>query len=1126
VSTQTMLALCFEQEGGLDRVFSLYSRFCDEAASILPDSSNTGEKLRLLQACGGLRIAQDLLERLSSHKGFPESSQPLRADPTDRENGETYEPHEFLIRLRAKILPVVLETWNAPWLHSAPPNVVRQVFRIIYNIVSAEGEARSDYSVVGATTTLPTLPSIFSGLRAVQVDDSAVQQLVDMGFPRSSATTALRRTNNVNMATEYLLSHPQLVTQGRQDDERSGTPAAGGEGAAASQTQTPNPAVTEDSQATSTASVQDVEMSDAPSAPASSASASESTPAATDKEKAEKDEKRQRMEETKAELDAQRSKVKDEFLFKALALAKNYPDIVFELRNAFKSFATDRSQTYGAAMALLLDNLRAHLHDDPDAAKSELRLLALLSSDEVYHVEVEFRREKVLEVVSGFVDEYLKTRPAPDKRPVWLAPLMLVIEALLSLSTVPRAAPAAAYSSDEGPSAIDQVLTGPSYESERSQWFELAMDVLSKGDHDSHTFNATMRLLLILTGQPDTAQQFVQRDGLKLLLSSCSNRESDIGQEYAILILRHVVESREVIDSIIDGEVKSLLGKQRSRPPDAASFVTAVKHAALRDPVSFLRSIYDSAKLVDPEPATGVYQIVALDDKPPPGDAASAPAPATGEPTKGEDTEMQVDEPAKPSSKEATAAVRPPGVDTAVHFLMTELLSSSSRLTAARTSQASKSTTGADTSAPAKASTEAPQATSGGSISSPTTPQEQKPDPDPVVSEMLNIRFLLACLIELLYSYVPCKTSFIYFNKRKPNEDGPSAIKPKMFFLNFILNELVPLETLYQAPDTVAITAKTVRISEWAALLIVALCSDGGSEQTRKEVPPELVTVRKLVLDAVAKAIKDASASSEPTGARYGRLCALSDLCNRLLTPAAVEPRRMRTATRSDELHVYMGKLMLEKNFAVVLTNALADVDLNFPHVENLINKILRPMQYLTKLVTRVGKSGGDRKPFTPDPLDYDEPTSSGSDSDLDSEGTGEHAGGQQEEQPDIYRTSALGMYQGELEVRRRLCRLILYIRTNTCFSLATKMITCRQAPPKSSRMKMNNWKACRMTASVCFDSLARTIGWLLTASPQCPATLAMLLTKTGRPPSTKTSWTKMRLWMNRIWKTAETISK
>lgn len=38
---------------------------------------------------------------------------------------------------------------------------------------------------------------------------------------------------------------------------------------------------------------------------------------------------------------------------------------------------------------------------------------------------------------------------------------------------------------------------------------------------------------------------------------------------------------------------------------------------------------------------------------------------------------------------------------------------------------------------------------------------------------------------------------------------------------------------------------------------------------------------------------------------------------------------------------------MLEKNFAVVLTNALAEIDLNYPDVKLVVTDILKPLEHL-----------------------------------------------------------------------------------------------------------------------------------------------------------------------------------
>ncbi|KAA1092675.1 hypothetical protein PGT21_011021 [Puccinia graminis f. sp. tritici] len=53
---------------------------------------------------------------------------------------------------------------------------------------------------------------------------------------------------------------------------------------------------------------------------------------------------------------------------------------------------------------------------------------------------------------------------------------------------------------------------------------------------------------------------------------------------------------------------------------------------------------------------------------------------------------------------------------------------------------------------------------------------------------------------------------------------------------------------------------------------------------------------------------------------------------------------------------------MPKKNYAALLSNALADVDLNFPSVQWLLNSILRPLEHLTKAVTKISRASSDQK--------------------------------------------------------------------------------------------------------------------------------------------------------------------
>lgn len=161
--------------------------------------------------------------------------------------------------------------------------------------------------------------------------------------------------------------------------------------------------------------------------------------------------------------------------------------------------------------------------------------------------------------------------------------------------------------------------------------------------------------------------------------------------------------------------------------------------------------------------------------------------------------------------------------------------------------------------------------------------------------------------------------------------------------LNFIIQDLLCCTSLAeQAPPVQPETKKAMGIANCAMSVLVALCSDVSSGIDLKDVNPDLISVRKVVLDAISKAIRDTISSADHIDVRYGRLRSLSDLCYRLLTArASVQPKG------HDDGTLHIAKIMLEKNFAVVLTNALAEIDLNYPDVKLVVTDILKPLEHL-----------------------------------------------------------------------------------------------------------------------------------------------------------------------------------
>lgn len=245
-----MLFIAFEKSKGLEAFLNLYKRYQTCANDLLAGSVGTvdGKKpetgLTVVQVFAGLKVAIELLQRLSSHRTLLESPQTalLLTREKNRSSPDYFDPHAFLVRLRAAILPIVVTTWEVSWIRQSPPIVVRATVGTLINILRAEGETSADPTTVaqgnpiaGGMGGMAALLGLGGGLGGgalgglgglgvpppgpFVLDESKVTQLADMGFPRSAAVTALTRyRNNLGLATEYLLQRPDLVATARDAD--------------------------------------------------------------------------------------------------------------------------------------------------------------------------------------------------------------------------------------------------------------------------------------------------------------------------------------------------------------------------------------------------------------------------------------------------------------------------------------------------------------------------------------------------------------------------------------------------------------------------------------------------------------------------------------------------------------------------------------------------------------------------------------------------------------------------------------------------------------------------------------------------------------------------------------------
>ncbi|CAE6470636.1 unnamed protein product [Rhizoctonia solani] len=943
-AVQTILLVAFFRAEGQERVVELINNCLNAADRIfaIPEQDQTPEqKSELIYVLGSIKIALGLLQPLVSSSPMFESPQTaqLTTQGKDQSDEEYFEPHTFLVRSRATFIPVATRLWNSSWLPKTIPDLIRGVVNTVLEIMKGDREeAPPEVSsssnpfteFLRTRTFMPPVPR--------PVDETRLQTLMDMGFSRQAATRALLiGGNNMTRATDYLLTHGDI---------------AEGEGL-------PNePAAPTQPEASSSMQTDEV--------------ATESDPAPeeakSDKGKEKEHDPQVVARDWAKELQEARQALRPDIGPRLLALADKDQQLVFDLKSAF----IGSSNSYQAGcLDSLFESLRTLTPKDP-AFVTRCRLLAVVlntaGGDDYVPSD---------EKVRGLIDYLLSIFVKPVDSPAeWLAGYLLVIEVLLVISD--EIAPAQ-LPKDEEPVPTIAFRTND-ISTIRKAAFNLCLEILPLSTLTSDDLLAVFRLLIILTRDHALAGEFLSSGGLQNLLSVFNDPSKEIGngQIHSLIILRHIIESPQVLKRIMAGEVKKAFSNNRNRPIEVNAFVNTCRGAALRDPEAFLATAKDLCEMTAPARPGSTQNYVTLTSATASGETDQA-AP---EGSSGLKTVQDIDE-------------------RLVQYLVNELHRAGRVALEALSEDVAPPTT-----KPSQPETSMAVDEARATTPTPGTEPAQSTEPTTTAphSDYLYACFLLQCLAELLHSYPSCKLAFIAAGKKKMSTPSRDGGKSKSTILSFLLSDLLSFGKIYGQPSEKA--KRRIVISRCAMEVVFALCSSPMSQQTPtdlKDLPSDIVHIRKTVLEVLAKAIKDTS-SVGPIETRYGRLIAHAELCSLLLTP---QPTLSSKPTQ-DDVTIHLAKIMLEKNFVGTLTSVLGELDLNYPNVKSLVSAILRPLEYLSKVAIKMGRSDKSKTSLA---VDEESETSSSMSVDDDEEEESEV-----EAANDLYRTSALGMFSGEME--------------------------------------------------------------------------------------------------------------
>ena len=738
------------------------------------------------------------------------------------------------------------------------------------------------------------------------------------------------------------------------------------------------------------------------------------------------------------DLNEERLAVRNNLIDRALDVLNVHGDVTFELADlitAAAAKATDAPTMRREIGETLVQSLISFQMDE-DFRSAGKKIAAYANLLALVLQEREFYDATLDELKSNFAAllGFIKVFPdqTPEESSPWIGQILLIVEKLLAEDAQPQQIKWTPPSSDEPrvDTSIAEMEASIIPMDEKVQLFESINEILLRVGKDESLALSVVRVLVILTRNRVIASKLGDRRNMQrlfVMVKQLAGITNEKLQSSFMLVLRHVIEDDETVRQIMRSEIVANFETRPTRPTDTTGYVRQFYHLLLRSPNIFIEVTNEKLKLqkFDPSQPPQILVLKTQDKEAGPYAVPSSTS-AIDEPMSQRVNEAQATENVKPTTEESDKALidkpkptdaKPPVVenpDGVIHYLLCELLSY-------------KDVEDKDPSPPAKEPIKepTPSASADVEMTNGTTPtpvgspapaesaEPKKADKPEFKADQHPIYiyrcFLLQCLTELLSFYNRSKIEFINFS-RKADPRAMTPSKPRSGVLNYLLNAVIPVGTLNHE-ETIAFRKRS-STSNWAMSAIVALCLKTGEkgyvkkrELMEEDDEPDLLFVRKFVLEHALKAYKDASASNEPLDIKYSRMLCIADLFHRLLSGRLVQSANPPGTDTSSASQKQLARLMFEKSFISALTSSIADIDLNFPGSKRAVKYILRPLKQLTH--TAIVLSESSSISTTPGQTDDDEISTATSVSDMDDE---------REETPDLFRNSTLGMFEPNRE--------------------------------------------------------------------------------------------------------------
>ncbi|KAK9474312.1 uncharacterized protein V1510DRAFT_373980 [Dipodascopsis tothii] len=677
---------------------------------------------------------------------------------------------------------------------------------------------------------------------------------------------------------------------------------------------------------------------------------------------------------TLAELNAIRGGIRRDIVERALKMMDAYPDLVYEIARLFIEALGGKGTTNAERQQAVLQVLQVLASTDVATAASAKRVKQLCHFTGLVLENATFFAVCATDLLD-YLDLFVSIIKMPKADVCCLPDVLLILEKLLAESVQPREmkrdrddakgefVPMFEVPKDARQTILDALLGLDAIDGQAACLAVTRVLIILSRDHAMATRVNDSAIVPVLFGVVKTTVQGDLRTRLQTSL---------------LILLRHIVDRPDVLHGKMAAGIKRWFAQSRQRNIDVPFFVRDNHSAALRDPDAFVRATTELCKLTPIADPTSKLQHIDLAKRKDDDDA---------KPDAAED-DLEMADSARPadttSALKALSIDKPAGI---VQFLLGELLA---------TKDDPQDDEGADAGAGKADGAGKDGASQADGEDKPAAGPKADADADKELdlskhSHFLYKCYLLKCLTELTGSYLDCKLELINFSRKSA---AGTPLKPRPAILHYFLGELLPSPAPPRAAKDDAAHKQSCLSMLTRDMLLslmgtgyIALNDDVGDEA-------KLSNIRKFVLDAVYKSLKDAMSSTDSVVARYSRLTNLCSLCFALLAQPTTDDRR-------DSRHgAYrrIAQIMFEKNFVGLFTSILAEIDVVYPGSQKVVRAMLRTLSKLAS--TLIDMSGELAKARPADGDDDDFPAGSDDDDEP------------REHTPNLFSNSALGMFE------------------------------------------------------------------------------------------------------------------